>query len=322
MNYDPTKLESFGITADVADAAIKSANLAFPIGEANVGDFKHVVTVDGRFYTTKELENLVVAKTGDTGIIRLKDVASVVLGAKKRTTFARVAPAGKPAADAVTLAVIKKSGGSIVDLYDAGQKRLDEMQATGELPGKNDLTIKTTFSMAERIRLDINGLLEDFSVTIILVLAVLFLFLGFRLSLVPTLTIPIVFLVTFVFMYLFHLTFNFLSLFALVLSLGLLVDDAILIVEAFHKYSQTKKFSYREAMLLVLRDYKWVDTSTTLVIACFFASMLFMTGIIGRFMFSFPFVITITLLVSLLSSLTIVPALSLLFQRGKHPAEE
>jgi HAE1 family hydrophobic/amphiphilic exporter-1 len=75
-------------------------------------------------------------------------------------------------------------------------------------------------------------------------------------------------------------------------------------------------------MLLVLRDYKWVDISTTLVIACFFASMMFMTGIIGRFMFSFPFVITITLLASLVCSLTIVPALTIAFQRGKHPSEE
>lgn len=75
-------------------------------------------------------------------------------------------------------------------------------------------------------------------------------------------------------------------------------------------------------MLLVLRDYKWVDTSTTLVIACFFASMMFMTGIIGRFMFSFPFVITITLIASLICSLTIVPALTLAFQRGKHPDDE
>jgi len=119
----------------------------------------------------------------------------------------------------------------------------------------------------------------------------------------------------------FGLTLNFLSLFALVLSLGLLVDDAILIVEAFHKYSETGKFSYREAMLLVLRDYKWVDTSTTFVIACFFASMMFMTGIIGRFLFSFPFVITITLMASLIGSLTIVPALTLAFQKGKHPKD-
>jgi len=122
-------------------------------------------------------------------------------------------------------------------------------------------------------------------------------------------------------MKIFGLTLNFLSLFALVLSLGLLVDDAILIVEAFHKYSATGKFSYREAMLLVLRDYKWVDTSTTFVIACFFVSMMFMTGIIGRFIFSFPFVITITLMASLVGSLTIVPALTLAFQKGKHPKD-
>ena len=110
----------------------------------------------------------------------------------------------------------------------------------------------------------------------------------------------------------FGLTLNFLSLFALVLSLGLLVDDAVLIVEAFHKYHGTGKFTNREAILLVLRDYKLVDASTTLVIVCFFASMMFMTGIIGKFLFSLPFVITIVLLGSLLSSLTIVPAAILL----------
>jgi HAE1 family hydrophobic/amphiphilic exporter-1 len=104
-----------------------------------------------------------------------------------------------------------------VNLYDDGSKMLEEMKTNGTLPA--GLSIKTTFSTADRIKLDISGLIEDCAVTIALVLAVLFLFLGFRLSIVPTLTIPIVFLVTFVFMQLFGLTLNFLSLFALVLSL-------------------------------------------------------------------------------------------------------
>ena len=217
VDYDPVKLETYGVTPDQADAAIKSMNLTFPIGDVKIDKYQHTITIDDRFYTINEVSDIVVAKNGDTGIIRLKDIAKVSIGAVKKVTFARVASAGKDPEDAVTLSVIKKSGGSIVTLYDNGLKTLDEMKSNGVLP--SDITIKTTYSMADRIKLDLAGLVEDCAVTIALVLAVLFLFLGFRLSVVPTITIPIVFLITFVFMQLFGLTLNFLSLFALVLSL-------------------------------------------------------------------------------------------------------
>lgn len=307
--YDSKKLEQLWITPTDWDNALKSNNISFPIWNINIDNYKHILSVDTRYYGIWEIEEIIVSKSWETGIIKIKDIAKVSLVAKKRTSLARTSVGWKKSEEAITVSVIKKSGWSIIDLYESGLKKIENLKWKG-IPA--DITIQTTYSMADRIKLDIDGLTHDFMITIFLVLAVLFTFLGLKLSLVPTITIPIVFLFTFIFMKAFGLTLNFLSLFALVLSLWLLVDDAVLIVEAYHKYQGTGRFTNREAILLVLRDYKWVDTSTTLVIVCFFASMMFMTGIIGKFLFSLPFVITIVLLGSLLSSLTIVPAAILL----------
>lgn len=197
------------------------------------------------------------------------------------------------------------------------------MQDSGLIPA--DVTLRTTTDFSEQIRDDISGLTRDFIITLFLVCGTLFLFVGLKQAMVPTLTIPLVFLLTFVVLRLAGQTLNFLSMFSLVLSLGLLVDDAILIVSGFDQYYKANKFTAREAMLLALRDLKWPDISTTLTTAWIFAAMLFMTGIIGKFIFSIPFVILTTLLISLVLSLTIVPSLILLFEGDssrKHSKNE
>lgn len=96
------------------------------------------------------------------------------------------------------------------------------------------------------------------------------------------------------------------------------MDDAIVVISAFNQYHRTGKFTPKQAALLVLRDYKQVLTSTTLTVVWIFSAMLFMTGLIGKFIFSIPFVITVTLLASLVVALTINPALAVLFV-GKSP---
>lgn len=309
--YNPSKLEALWVNIDTADQAIKSTNITFPIWDISIDKYKHNIVLDERFYTEEQLKNIVITKNWETWIIYLKDVADVKKVAKKRTTSARVSNRWEEPKNAITLSVVKKAWWSIVTISDECKKRIEEMKWWA-IP--KDVTINTIYDTAERIKLDIDQLTHDFIVTIILVLWVLYLFLWLRLSVIPALTIPIVFLMTFMAMAAFGLTLNFLSLFALILSLWLLVDDAILIIEWYHKYHATGKFTVREAMLLVLRDYKRVDTSTTLTVIWSFASMMFMTGIMWKFLFSLPFVITMTLFASLIVSLTIVPALTVFFQ--------
>jgi len=187
-----------------------------------------------------------------------------------------------------------------------------KLQESGAIPA--DVILQTTTDFSEQIRTDISGLTRNFIMTLFLVCGTLLLFVGLKQAIVPTITIPLVFLITFVVLKLAGQTLNFLSMFSLVLSLGLLVDDAILIVTGFDQYYKSNKFTAREAMLLALRDLKWPNISTSMTTAWIFAAMLFMTGIIGKFIFSIPFVILTTLMASLILSLTIVPSLILFFQ--------
>jgi len=101
-------------------------------------------------------------------------------------------------------------------------------------------------------------------------------------------------------------------MFALILSLGLLVDDAIVVISAINQYRKTGKFTTREAALLVIRDYKRVLTTTTLTVVFIFASMMFMDGMMGKFIFSIPFVMVVTLLSSLFIAVTLNPALAVM----------
>lgn len=144
-------------------------------------------------------------------------MANVHEGAKKRENEARLSLEGKEPVPAVTLSVVKKSGGSIIDVVDSGQAMLVEMQKSGIIPA--DVAVQTTTDYSEEIRGDIHDLSRDFAITLFLVCMTLFLFIGFKEALVPTLTIPLVFLLTFVVLKLAGQTLNFLSLFSLVLSL-------------------------------------------------------------------------------------------------------
>ena len=128
MAYDPKKLEQLGLTMTDADTALKTRNISFPIGDINIDNYKHTLSVDTRYYQLGEIEDIIVSKSGDTGLIRIKDIAKVSLVAKKKTSLARTSVGGSKPEDAITMSVIKKAGGSIVDLYEAGLKKMDDMK--------------------------------------------------------------------------------------------------------------------------------------------------------------------------------------------------
>lgn len=315
VDYDPGKLEIYGVSAEKANQAIQGNNFTLPVGDYTVDGYKHTMNVDNRYYSLKSLQDIPVANIWDPGIIFLRDIATVTESPIKRENESRLSLEWWAPIAAVTLSVVKKSWGSIIDLVDSGQASLVSLQQSGVIPA--GVVVQTTTDFSEQIRSDISGLTRDFIITIILVCGTLMIFVGFKQAIVPTITIPLVFLLTFVVLKLAGQTLNFLSMFSLVLSLGLLVDDAILIVTGFDQYYKSNKFTPRQAMLLALRDLKWPDISTTMTTAWIFAAMLFMSGIIGKFIFSIPFVILTTLLISLVLSLTIVPALIIFFQ-GKN----
>ncbi|MDD5213092.1 MAG: efflux RND transporter permease subunit [Candidatus Gracilibacteria bacterium] len=311
VSIDPKKLENYNLSLTSVNQALQSVNMTMPIGNYDIGDYTHSLSVDERFYNINKIKDIVVTKFGDTGTITLKDIADVKESPKKITSISRMSDAGGKSQNAVTLSVVKKTGGSIVNLVNEGQVALDEMLLKKTIP--SDLKITTIVDQSERIKLDLSHLIRDGIITVLLVFITLFLIIGIKEALVAGAAVPLVFLITFTVMAVAGQTLNFLSMFALILSLGLLVDDAIVVISAINQYKKTEKFTTREAAILVLRDYHKVLITTTLTVVWIFSSMLFMTGMIGKFIFSIPFVITITLLASLVIALTINPSLAVMF---------
>lgn len=309
--YDPQKLVSYNITADQANQAIAATNRAIPAGNFEGGEFNYPVRSDGRFYDAKTLGDIPVLHTAQGSIVFLKDIASVEEKAIKKTVYSRFSSNGQVSQDAVILQVIKRTGGSVIDTVDSSRAKIDEMLKTAP----DGMKYEDTVNQADRIRKDFDQLVHDFILTLTLVVGILFLIVGLKEAFVAGIAIPLVFFVTFGVMQTTGTSLNFLSIFALLLSLGLLVDDAIVVVSATKQYMKTGKYTPEEAVLLVLHDFKVVLVSTTLATVWAFLPLLFASGIIGQFIKSIPITVSVTLVASLLIALMINHPLAAALER-------
>jgi multidrug efflux pump subunit AcrB len=308
--YSPAKLDSYGISIDQANGAVKAANLTIPAGNFEGSKYVYPVSVDGRVYDSNQIQNLTVGSTAVGTAIFLKDLANVREIAQKKTVYSRVSAHGSAPQDAVTIGVVKQTGGNIIETVDAVNSSLNSYVKT--VPG---LKYSVTLDQAKYVRTDFEELTRDFIITIFLVMTVLFLLIGLKEAFVAGLAIPLVFFITFGVMNLAGITLNFLSVFSLLLSLGLIVDDAIVVVSATKQYLRTAKFTPEEAVLLVLNDFKIVLTTTTLTTVWAFLPLLFSTGIIGEFLKSIPITISVTLVSSLVIALTINHPMAAVLER-------
>ena len=311
VSYDPAKLTQYGITADQANQAIAATNRAIPAGNFKGTQFNYPVRSDARFFDAKTLGEIPVLHADNGSIVYLKDIADVQESAIEKTVLSRLSANGSQPQNSVTLQVIKRSGGNIIATVDSSRQTIDTLLKTYP----SGLTYQTSIDQAERIRLDFNQLTHDFLFTLILVVGILMLIVGFKEAFVAGLAIPLVFFVTFGVMQATGISLNFLSIFSLLLSLGLLVDDAIVVVSATKQYMKTGKFTPEEAVLLVLHDFKIVLTTTTLATVWAFLPLLFSTGIMGQFIKSIPITVSVTLVASLLIALMINHPLAAVLER-------
>jgi multidrug efflux pump subunit AcrB len=309
--YDPQKLTLLNITTDQANQAVKAANLAIPAGTFEGKAYTYPVRADSRFFDAKTLGNTPIMHADDGAIVYLKDIASVKEKAIKRTVYSRLSIKGENPQEAVTISIVKKTGGSVVAAVEQAIKTTDSY--ISKLPA--GVEYDTIVDNAKRINLDFNQLTHDFTLTLALVFGILFLFVGLKEALVAGLAVPLVFFVTFGVMVATGITLNFLSIFSLILSLGLLVDDAIVVVSATKQYLRSGKFTPEEAVLLVLNDFKVVLTTTTLTTVWAFLPLLSSTGIIGSFIKSIPITVSVTLIASLFIALMINHPLAAVLER-------
>ena len=309
--YDPAKLAAYGISATTANQAIASTNRAIPGGNFDGQQYSYPVRADARFFEAATLGNVLVLHTTEGSAVYLRDVARVEETAIKRTVLSRLSVSGSEPENSVSLAIVKKTGGSILNTVSSSNA---VMQA--EVPTfASGMHYAVTEDFSEQITRDFDQLGHDFLLTIILVMAALFLIVGLKEALIAGLAIPLVFSITFGIMQLTGTSLNFLSLFSLLLSLGLLVDDAIVVVSATKQYMKSGKFTPEEAILLVLRDFRIVLLTTTLATTWAFLPLLLSTGMIGAFIKSIPITVSVTLLSSLVVALVINHPLAAVLER-------
>lgn len=309
--YNPAQLSALSIAPEEANRAIAATNRAIPSGSKDGERFSYPVRTDARFFTAQEIGNIPIRLYENGGAILLRDIATVEEKAVKRSIFSRLSVDGSVPENAITLDIVKRTGGSIIDTVDEARATMERLEKT--FPAGISWTVTVDF--AKEIRKSFDELTRDFFITVGLVMITLFLVVGLKEAIIAGMTIPLVFFVTFGTMLLSGISLNFLSLFSLLLSMGLLVDDAIVVVSATKQYLRTGKFTPEEAVLLVLRDFKVVLTTTTLTTLWAFLPLLLATGIIGQFIKSIPITVSVTLLASLAIALMINHPLAAALER-------
>ena len=305
---DPNKLAALSLNPGDVVSAIRAQNQQAAAGSlgaqpTGTSEFQWLINVKGRLIDEAEFENIIV-KTGQSGqITRLKDVARVELGADYYTL--RSLLNNRPAA---ALPIFQAPGSNAIEISDNVRSTMDRLSATFPQGLEYDIVYDPTVFVRGSIDAVVNTLLE----AVLLVVLVVVLFLQtWRASIIPLVAVPISLVGTFAFMHLMGFSLNALSLFGLVLAIGIVVDDAIVVVENVERNIE-RGLSPIEATQQAMKEVTGPIVATTLVLAAVFIPTAFMSGLTGQFYRQFALTITISTVISAINSLTLSPALSAL----------
>jgi HAE1 family hydrophobic/amphiphilic exporter-1 len=313
---NPDRLAKLDITVNEIASALQAQNTVNPAGQLG-GDpapspqeFTFTVRAQGRLASLADFENVVVRAKADGSLVRLKDVARVELGEQNYIRRGRLN--GKPA---VIIAIYQLPGSNAIETMRGATKLMDEIKA--RFPA--DLDYVTGLDTTLAVSAGMHEIAKTLVEALILVVIVVFVFLqGFRATLIPTLAVPVALVGTFMVFPLLGFSINTLSLFGLVLAIGLVVDDAIVVVEAVEHHME-QGLSPRDAALKAMEQVSGPVVAIALILAAVFVPTAFIPGITGRMYQQFAVTIAVSVLLSAFNALTLSPALSALLLRPKKP---
>src|SRR5271169_4782126 len=314
----PDTLAKLGITVPEIVSAIQSQNTVNPAGKAGGEpapkgqEYTYSVLAQGRLVSPEEFGNIVVRETPDGATVRVRDVARIELGAQDYSLAGRFN--GKPGA---IIAAYQLPGSNAVDAAAGVKKIMAQMKV--RFPEDMDFAVSldTTLSVTQGIK----EIVETLVIALVLVIIVVFLFLqGWRSTLIPLLAVPVSLVGTFVLFPLFGFSINTLSLFGLVLAIGLVVDDAIVVVEGVERHIE-EGMTPRAAALKAMEELSGPVVGIALVLSAVFVPTAFIPGITGRLYQQFAVTIAISVLLSAFNALTLSPALAALLLRPKKPSD-
>jgi len=313
VRVDPAKLTAFGLTVDQVLQALRTANVSVPVGTISNLTSESIVRVDGRLSSPTDFNRIIVARQKGSGApILLSQVAEVVDGEAERRSLTRID--GQPA---IGVWVFKAQDANIVQV--GSQLKAAAQDIRQQLP--SGVELKFMWAMADFVAQSVNNVKATIIEGALLTVLIVFLFLGsWRSTVITGLTLPIAVIATFIAIYALGFTLNYMTLMALSLCIGLLIDDAIVVRENIVRHIQMGKDHYTAARegtdeigLAVL--------ATTFSIVAVFVPIAFMGGIVGKFFYPFGMTVVVAVLVSLFVSFTLDPMLSAVWKDPRDGAK-
>ncbi|MFN7331082.1 MAG: efflux RND transporter permease subunit, partial [Bacteroidota bacterium] len=287
-----------GVSLDDVQQTIASENVIIPGGQLAVDGMKRSLTVNGEYHSAEEIANTIIGSIKG-GKIYLKDIAEVIDSHKEQESYARLD--GK---NVITLNVIKRSGENLVIASDQINEVVKDFKAN-ILPPGTDITI--TADQSENTRTTLHDLINTIIIGFVLVVIILMFFMGATNAFFVAMSVPISSFIAFLVFPMLDYTFNLMTLFSFLLALGIVVDDAIVVIENTHRVFDNGKVPIRKAAKIAAGEVFLPVLSGTMVVLAPFIPLAFWPGVLGKFMIYLPITLIVALLASLLVAYIINP---------------
>ncbi|WP_373495131.1 efflux RND transporter permease subunit, partial [Aquiflexum sp.] len=318
----PDRMTSYRLSTEELIASIQEQNIEAAPGQVGVSSgrdaqmLQYVLRYPGKFFEPAQYENLVIRSDMEEGsILRLKDVAEIEFGS---LNYGRISKTdGKPAASVM---IIQRPGSNARDVIEKVKERMTELKVSAFPPG---MDYKITYDVSRFLDASLKEVLITLLEAFLLVFLVVFIFLqDFRSTLIPALAVPVALVGTLFFMQLLGFSINLLTLFAMVLAIGIVVDNAIVVVEAVHAKMEGLNLNPMDATVEAMKEIGSAIVSITLVMSAVFIPVAFMEGPVGVFYRQFSITLAIAIVISGINALTLTPALCALLLKNHYGKEK
>ena len=305
VNLNLARMAAAGVTIDDVTRSIQYENMRISGGNIDIDKMQRSLSVSGEFKNKTAIENIVI-RSNTGAILYLKDFATITDGFKEKESYARLE--GK---NVITLNIVKRSGENLIEASDSCRGIIANLQKTGAFP--KDLGVVFTGDQSTQTRTTVHDLINTIIIGFILVTFILMFFMGATNAIFVGLSVPLSCFIAFLVMPLIGFSLNFIVLFSFLLALGIVVDDAIVVVENTHRILHTEHLPIVQAAKKAAGEVFLPVFSGTLTTLAPFIPLAFWKGIVGKFMFFLPVTLIITLLASLLVAYIINPVFAVDF---------
>ena len=310
---NPIKMNSYSVSSEEVVQSLKEQNVEAAPGKVGESSGKkeqslqYVIKYSGKYNTKEQYENVVIKRNSDGQILHLKDIAEIEFGSLDYDVLSK--ENGNPSA---AIVLKQRPGSNASDVIKNIKNKMDELQ-------KSFPAGATSYDVSSFLDASIHEVLKTLLEAFLLVALIVFIFLGdFRSTLIPAIAVPVSLIGTFFFMQLFGFSINLITLFALVLAIGIVVDNAIVVVEAVHAKMEEHHLEAKEATQLAMKEIGGAIIAITLVMSAVFIPVAFMSGPVGIFYRQFSVTLAISIVLSGISALTLTPALCAMLLKNTH----